>query len=142
MVLRLLPDVEALVSEYLLAHASVSAQVGTRVKNELPAAAVGSESFFPCITFALVDADEVVRQHFDGALVQVMAWGNTKASASLTMRTARAALLEMPDADHDRGVVTSVRTLVGPRWFPDGTVAPPKPRYHADFRIHVHPHLL
>lgn len=137
MVLRLLPDTEALTVDYLLAHTSVAALVGTRVTTELPA-----EPIFPCITVSLVANEERVRKHFDAALVQVLAWGERKADASLLIRTTRAALHEMPDADHDRGVVTAVVTLAGPRWLPDDSVAPPQPRYHCDVAVYLHPHLL
>lgn len=137
MVLRLLPDTEALTVAYLTSHASVAALVGSRVSTELPA-----EPIFPCLTVALITGTEVVREHFDQALVQALAWADTKVAANLLIRTARAALLAMPDADHDRGVVTAVRTLVGPRWFPDDSVSPPQPRYHADFGVWLHPHLL
>lgn len=137
MVLRLLPDTEALLIEYLLAHASVAALVGSRVSTELPASPT-----FPCLTMTLVSGSEIVRQHFDESLVQLSAWADTKVSASLLIRTARAAMLEAPDAEHDRGVVTAVRTLVAPRWFPDDSVVPPRPRYLSDLGVFVHPHLL
>ncbi len=138
MVLRLLPDVEALTVAYLLAHSSIAALVGTRVSAELPPNPV-----FPCVTLTLITGTEVVRQHFDESVVQAMAWDDDRQGANLLGRTLRAALLEMPDSDHARGVVTHVRTLAGPRWFPDDSVAPPQPRYHAgDFGVFVHPHPL
>lgn len=137
MVLRLLPDTEALLVDYLLAHSSVAALVGTRVRTDLPA-----DPIFPCLTLTLVSGDEVVRQHFDESLVQVTAWAERKQAASLLIRTARAVLLEAPDAAHARGVVTGVRTLVAPRWFPDDSVAPPLPRYISDLGVFVHPHPL
>lgn len=137
MVLRLLPDVEALTVSYLAGHASIAALVGSRVSTELPAAPT-----FPCLTVGLVTGDEIVRTHFDSSLVQVTAWGESKTSANLLIRTARAVMLDAPDADHARGVVTAVRTLVGPRWFPDGTVTPPQPRYLCDLAVYCHPHAL
>lgn len=137
MVLRLLPDTEALLVEYLLSHASVAALVGTRVRTELPA-----EPIFPCLTLTLISGSEIVRQHFDESLIQVTAWAERKQDASLLIRTARAALHEAPDVDHDRGVVTGVRNLVAPRWFPDDSVAPPLPRYLFDAGVFVHPHPL
>lgn len=141
MVLRLLPNVERLCVDWLRTHASISALVGTRVHTELPPLAEGAP-LRDTLTVSLVAGTEVVREHFDASLVQLLAWGETKASANLLVRTARAAMLEMPTADHDLGVVTQVRTSVGPRWFPDDSVSPPHPRYHADFGVWVHPHPL
>lgn len=137
MVLRLLPDIEALCVDFLDSHASITAMVGSRVSPELPAGPT-----FPYLTLSLITGDEIVGEHFDSSLIQLAAWGDTKTSASLLIRTARAVMLTAPDADHARGVVTAVRTVVAPRWVPDDSVAPPKPRYLADLRVWHHPHLL
>lgn len=141
MVLRLLPNVERLCVDWLRTHDSISALVGTRVHTELPPLAEGAP-LRDTLTVSLPDTTELVPRHFDRSLVQLLAYGETKASANLLIRTARAVMLDMPDADHDLGVVTAVRGFVGPRWLPDDSVSPPHPRYHADFGVWVHPHPL
>lgn len=137
MALRLLPDIEALLVEYLKAHASVTAQVAQRVSTELPRSPT-----FPLVSLNLVTGSEIVREHLDESVVDVFAWADEKAPANLIIRTVRAALIEAPSAPHPRGVVTSVRTLVVPRWFPDDTTPRPRPRYHASFGVTFHPHPL
>lgn len=136
MPVRLLPDVEALVVECERAHTSITALVGTRVATELPAG-VGQ-----ALTVLLVTGEELIRDHLDEQIVQLSAWGGTKAEANLLVRTARAVLLAAPDSTHARGVVTHVRTVAPPRWLPDDTISPTRPRYIADMGVTVHPHPL
>lgn len=136
MALRLLPDCEALAVAYLKAHASVVAQVAGRVSTELPPGPT-----FPLVTISLVTGTEVVREHLDESVLSVAAWADSKVTANLVIRTVRAALLEMPQSQ-SRGVVTRVRTLIPPRWFPDDTVTPPRPRYICDMGLTAHPHPL
>lgn len=137
MVLRLLPDVEALCVDYLKAHASIVALTTGRVSPELPA-----RPAFPYLTVSLVAGTEVIGDHLDESLIQLAAWANDKTAANLLIRTARAALLEAPESSHARGVITGVRTLVTPHWFPDDVATPARPRYLCDMGVTVHPHLL
>lgn len=136
MPVRLLPDVEALVREYLAGHASVSALVGSRVSTELPSGTGQA------LTILLVTGEEIVRDHLDEQIVQLSAWGGTKAEANLLVRTAWAVLLAAPDSDHARGVVTHVRTVAPPRWLPDDSLTPVRPRYVTDMGVFAHPHPL
>ena len=137
MPLRLLVDVEALAVDHLRAHASVAALVGTRVATELPASPT-----WPFLTVSLVGGIEKLANHLDEQYLDVMAWADSKTSANLLIRTARAALIEARTTSHARGVVTDVRTSSTPRWMPDDAVDPPRPRYHASFAVTCHPHPL
>lgn len=137
MPLRLAVDTEALAVDWLRAHASVSALVGTRVATELPAAPA-----WPFLTVSLVAGVEKFPEHLDEQYLDLQAWGATKASANLLIRTARAALIEARFGSHARGVVTDVRTISTPRWMPDDAVSPPRPRYLAELSLTAHPHLL
>lgn len=134
MTLRLMPDVEALVGDYYRGHASITALVGTRVSTTVPAQ--GTDG----LQLTLVTGNEIVRTHLDEQIIDVAAWDTTKEQANLLIRTARAVLLEASRADHVRGVVTHVRTVITPRWLPDDSVNPPRPRYVGTFGVFVHPH--
>jgi hypothetical protein len=133
MTLRVLPSIERLVVEYLRGSADVQALVNQRVSTALP-----TSPTFPLVSVLLVSGEERVQRHLDAATIQVDAWGGTKDQADLLARTVRAVLLEMPRA-HDTATVTAVITLVAPRWLPDETSEPSRPRYTADYQIVYHP---
>lgn len=134
MPLRLIPSVELLAGDYLRGHASITALVGTRVGTEVPNP--------NGLQITLVTGTELVPTHFDEQIIDVAAWDATKGAADLLIRTARAVLLEASSVSHVRGVVTHVRTVTTPRWLPDDSVNPPRPRYIATFGVFVHPHPL
>ena len=136
MPIRLMPDDEPLVVDYLDSHASVTALVGTRVGTELPPNPV-----FPYLTVQSVAGVEKDPGHLDEAYVDLSAWG-TKAAAKLLIRTARAALLDAPLASHSRGIVSHARTILPPRWLPDESVTPTRPRYVCTVALTIHPHPL
>lgn len=137
MTLRLAVDVEALAVDWLKDHASIAALVGTRVATALPAAPT-----WPFLTVSLVAGAEKVADHLDEQYLDLFAWADTKESAKLLIRTARAVMIEARRGAHDRGVVTDVRTVSTPRWLPDGLDAPVRPRYVCTMALTVHPHRL
>ena len=137
MPLVLIPDVEALAIGYLKAHASITPLVGTRVSSVLPA-----NPTYPYLQVILVAGVEKSPGHLDEAYLQVDAWGTTRDEANLLIRTVRAVLLVSPTVTHTRGVVAYARTVSPPRWVPDDTVTPPRPRYTIDLSMSLHPHLL
>lgn len=137
-----MPSAEALVVEYLKADASIAALVGTRVSTELP-----STPTFPLLTVTLFGGIEKLPRHLHDSYVQLLAWGRSsdqggKADADLLIRTAQAVMLEADTVAHSRGVVTYVRTVQDPRWFPDDAVTPSRPRYLCEVSVTVHPHPL
>jgi hypothetical protein len=74
------PDVEGGVRDYLRAHASVSALVGTRVFFGIPAAPT-----FPLITVTRVGGtDDTSEATIDQALVQIDCWGRLYADTDPT----------------------------------------------------------
>ena len=133
MPLRLLPDVERAVVQFLRASSDVSALVSQRVSTELP----GSPTY-PYVTVRLITGAEIIREHFDAQQIQVDCWADSKASAALLARTVRAAVLTMRSATHDQSVVTQVVTLTTPSWLPDTEVTPPRPRYTFDVQVFIH----
>lgn len=134
MPLRLMPDVEALTVAYLKAAASVQAIVGSRVASERPVT-------LPAVTVLLVTGTEKMREHLDEHVLQIDAWATDKATASLLARTTRAVLLRAPEVPHARGVVSHVRTVTPPRWFPD-TADNQRPRYITEMAVTIHPNPL
>jgi len=137
MPLRLIPDDEALAIDYLDSHASITALVGTRVSTQLPASPT-----FPYLTVQSAAGIEKDANHLDEAYLDLLAWANSKADAKLLIRTARAALLDAPNTTHSRGVVSHARTTLTPRWLPDESINPPRPRYVTTVALTIHPHLL
>lgn len=137
MPLRLPVDTKALTIAYLKQHSSVVAIAGTRISDR----AKGS---FPEITVITFGGREVVVPggtvvHLDETNIQVDCWGadptNDQASTQLLARTVRAALLDMANASHSRGVVTRVRTITPPMDYADEDRA----RVRAEYGVFTHP---
>ena len=146
MVVRLLPNVEALAIDWLKAHDSITALIGSpvaRVYTEIP----GTPTY-PLLTVTLFAGVEKIAEHLDESYVQLAAYGRMpenagKLEAELLCRTARAVLIAARFSDHDRGVVTDVRTVSTPRLLPDdSTPDTPRPRYLCELAMTVHPHPL
>lgn len=144
MALRLQVDVGRLVIAYLLTITEVTAIVSNRIGNVLYA---GSG---PAVQVNDITGDELVPRHLDAAHLQVDAWGGNRAQSLDLARTVRAALLEMPAAtvtalhtvpvpSWATGVATDVATLTRPRWLPDDSVNPPRPRFSGDYQVIAHP---
>lgn len=137
MPIRVIPDPEALEVAYLKAHASITPLVGTRIATELPPNPV-----FPFLTVGLAAGVEKDPGHLDEVYLDLSAWAVTKAEANLLIRTARAVHLDADLVSHTRGVVSNPRTVMPPRWLPDESVNPPKPRYVTTVALTIHPHPL
>lgn len=139
MTVRLLPDVEKLVSVYLRAHTAVTALVAQRVYTVIPNSADAEEPLVRLTQFNSLDAIPNV-PHLDAAFLQVDAYGGPKAVASLIGRTVRAALADLPGT-HDEGIVTGVRTA-GWAYDPDGDFPTARPRFRFDLTVWAHPNPL
>lgn len=135
--IRVLPDAEALVVNYLLAVPEVVAVVDDRIGTELPDAEV-----YPALVVTRVPSLQAVRRHLDAAEIQVDAWADTRTEASDLARTAHAALLVMVGEFDDGlggGVVTGVDETNGLGWLPDQ--ATDRPRFFFQMTVYVHPPL-
>lgn len=137
MSVRLLPDAEQVVIDYLRGHADVMAQVGTRVFWQLPAGVT-----FPAVLVTRLGGRPVIEEHLDAARIQVDVLGGTKKQCWTAAETIRAALVQARHATHPLAVVTDVETESAPAWLPDRVKegAPDRPRYVASYLIYLHPH--
>lgn len=130
----MIPDAEALVSQYLRDQDSIEALVDERVYTALP-----KSPEWPLLMVRRVSGAPVTSRplHLDAAVLQLDAYAETKKQAQTLVETARSELAEL-EGTHDLGVVSGV--LFGPMsWLPDGDYTPAKPRYVADVTVFVHP---
>lgn len=133
MTVRLLPNVESLVVAVLKADDDLDALVGERIGTELYAGSAAA------VQVHLITGDEIVRDHLDGAHVQIDGWGGSKLDAINVIRTARAVLLAYSGVVSGIGVMSGAETITTPQWLPDEAFTPPRPRYVCDMRVYAHP---
>lgn len=133
--LRLLPNVEALVSTYLQDHPDVTAVVGDRVYTVIP-----TKPTWPLIRVHQY-YDEPASQlplHQVASYLQVDGFGGSKVQAWRAAETARAALAADLVGIHGEGVVTGV-DVRGLADDPDDSYSPAKPRFRFSAVIYAHP---
>jgi hypothetical protein len=145
MAVRVMPSSEALAVAYARSHATLITLIPStpatspqtaRVATELPPSQTLS-----WLTVSLAAGIEKDPGHLDEYYLDLMAWG-TKAEAELLIRTARAVFMDAHLVSHTRGVVSNPRTVLPPRWLPDESVNPPKPRYLCTVALTIHPPIL
>jgi len=134
---RKLVDVEALLVAYLATDGPLGALVDDAIGTELPRA-------FPSTGAPRVQAFRAsgttvdpATGHLDRALVQVNAYGSSKAEAWDVFAETYRALLAARAAEHEGAVVTDVERVSGPTWSPDPQTD--APRYVGSFAVTVHP---
>lgn len=130
--LELLPDVEAIVSEYLRTRPRVRALVGDRVYGAFPSKA-GKQ---PLVLVQRVGGIPPLSQPLvvDEADVQLDAWGGPKVVARELAETCRAEIANLEGTVQPGGVIAGVR-FGALRFLPDETFSPPRPRYVFDVVI-------
>lgn len=135
MSVRVAPDIELIVADYLRAHTDVTALVGSRVSTDEPASPV-----YPLLLVEMSDgAYRDGRAHWTfEATIDVECKAATKVAASLLARTALAALMECVGYAHAQGHVVDVAEFTGPDWSPDTVRTPPQPRYEFSVLISAH----
>lgn len=132
--LYLTPNVEALVSAFLREQTEVIALLGDRVYTSLP-----KNPEWPAARVVVIDeAPAGSPLWLVGAVIQVDAWGGTKADAWRIANTCRAAIDRRLVGAHPEGVVTGV-TLGGLLDEPDEDFTPAKPRWLFTSTVHAHP---
>lgn len=146
MAVRVMPSSEQLAVAYARSHATLitlipstpatSPQTG-RVATELP-----PNQTLSMLTVSLAAGIEKDQGHLDEYYLDLSAWAPTKTDADLLIRTARAVFMDAHLVSHTRGVVSNPRTVLVPRWLPDESVNPPKPRYVATVALTIHPPIL
>lgn len=134
MPLRLIPLADKIAVAWLAAHSEVTAIFGTRI-----ATALDPNPTFPFLTVTLYAGAEKSQRNLDEQYLQLDSWGLTRAGAAAGIAIARAALIEAPSGSHTGAVVSHVRTVSTPRWMPDDTVTPPRPRYMCELAVSIHP---
>lgn len=131
MVLRVLPDAELLTVNWLAGIDEIATLYGA-IYTEIPA---GADP--PIIRVLRVGGTPTVRQHLDGARLQIDVWcaeGEKQAAHDLA-RLVQAAMHTMTGV-HDEGVVTGVDDGVF-AWNPDDTTG--WAGYSADYLVYLHP---
>lgn len=134
--IRPLVDVEALV----IAHLGVDAELAALtvdVASETPAGFPSDGAPFVQAFRATATTVDPGTGHLERAVLQVNAYGASKAGAWDVMAETYRALLEAPSAAHAGAVVTDVLRLSGPTWSPDPLTD--APRYTSSFAVTVHP---
>ena len=136
MPVRVLPDAEQVVIDYLLGQADVTAILGDddRVHSQVP-----DEPVYPLVTVRRLGGSPVVREHLDVALLQIDCYADTKPVARDVAATILAALYDASRVSHPLAVVCDVVETRGLTWLPDTIVPSPRPRYSFDVEVKLHP---
>lgn len=133
----MIPYVEKIASDYLRDHPDVEA-LGARVVGKTP-----SSTSEPWVRVTQLDAanEPTSRpEHLIDYLIQFDCYAGSdggQPEANLLTRTVRAALHDMPDADHDDAVVTDVRFTSMAR-IPDVEFEPARERFVLDATVYMH----
>lgn len=134
---RVIPDVEALAVDYLLAEPAVAALVDEEVDTELPGDFLKR---LPRVRlFRVGGLAGANKGYIDRARLQVEAWGGTKASANDVAREALRALLEAPEAAHAGAEVTDAAQDLGLVWSPDPDTDCPRYLFGVVLTLHSTP---
>lgn len=136
MTLTVIPDVEALVGDYLRSHADIVA-LGANVATRTPA-----KFTRPWVKITQLDdptVNDSRSDHLIEYMLQLDCYAGSEGGtieASLLSRTVRAALSEMPGV-HDGVTVTGVRHVSAPR-IPDTDFEPARERVARTEIVWVH----
>lgn len=131
---RLLPDAERLVGDFLRGHTDVVALVGTRVTTALP-----REPTWPAVTLSRLGGVPSLAGYLDDARLELACYGATKQQAHGLARTVEAAMLTIVGVRALGTVTYVVEEGEGLRWDPDEAFEPDQPRYRMLFDVYLHP---
>lgn len=137
MTLQLLPDIEAISINWLLAHPDVGVD---RIYTEIPEGPT-----YPFVTvLRIAGRPRPQPRWLDQAQLQVAAWGDdgelSREATRDLCETCIAALHEMKNEVTTLGVVTAVEDIIGPRSLPDPETS--FPRFMGEVLITAHPLVL
>lgn len=135
MTVTLLPDSEALLSQFLRDQDEIEALVGDRVYTVIP-----NEPTWPLLKLTRVAGAPVLSRplRIDAPTLQLDAYANTKAAAHTLMATARAVIAERIEGVHSLGVVSGA-IFGSMSWLPDPSYSPARARFTGDVTLTVHP---
>lgn len=130
-----LVDVEAILVAHAAADVDLDALVDGAVSTELPAdfPAEGDER----VQLFRVSSTDQANGYIERAVVQVNAYGSTRALAFDVARAALRALRRAEGVAFADGIVTAVDRLTGPSWSPDPITS--APRFTLSLAVTVHP---
>lgn len=137
MSLVILPDVEAELSRWLRIQPELQTLVDTRVYTVIP-----GNAEFPLVTLRRITGSPPLAHvnWFDQPVIQVEAYGGTKAQARTVAATVMALLQErLVGAILNGAMVTVGLDLVGYLYLPDSSWEPAKPRYLFSANLMVRP---
>lgn len=131
----LLPNLEALVSDFLRDQAEIVALVGDRVYTALP-----SGVQFPAMRVTQFYSLPLMNRPLwlTGGQLQIEAWGGTKGQAFGAVTTAMGVMAARLTGVHAFGCVTGV-DFAGLRDQPDENYEPAKPRWLCTATVYAHP---
>ncbi len=129
-----MPDVPKLVRSYLLGVSQVTNIVDTRVGTRAASTVV-----YPYLTVQRIGGGEMVEYRLDRAVIDFNAWSDEEETASLLIRTVRAAMKAARGYTTGDAVVTSVTDVLAPQWLPDRERTPPTPRFVMSMAVVVRP---
>lgn len=126
-------DAELIVTTALLADAGVTTIVERRVGTELPARPV-----FPAVRLTRIGGTAIDPEsdHVEAALLQLDAFGETKAQAFDLVNACRVALRAVTGVQ-PAGVVSTIR-FGSVAWVPDDNFTPARSRYALDLTVYAH----
>lgn len=130
----LLPYIEKLLVDFLLAQPEIEALVSDRVYTELP-----ESKAFPLVRihqFGTLPARNP--RWLETSTVQIEAYGGTKNTAHTIAQTCAGVMQARLQGSHDEGVVTGV-TFTGFADISDETFTPAKPRWLFVAQVTAHP---
>jgi hypothetical protein len=127
---------EELLIDWLLDQTAVTDLLsGARIYTVLPASPT-----FPIVrAFRIGGGPDSRLLWLDHPLIQFDVWGGAKAQARLIADTIRSQIAYGLVGEHELGTVTAVESVGGPRWLPDASYTPAKPRWSFDVTFAVHP---
>lgn len=128
MAVVLLPDIEAMTSQYLRQHADVTALVADRVVTIL-----GKDQQYPAVRITRIAGAPTTSTILvlDEAWLQLDVFGGSQKQARDIAATCQAALKDFPSYASSLGRVTGIR-FGSFAYQPDEAFSPPKPRYRFD----------
>lgn len=138
MTVTLLPDAQAIVSQYLRSRSEITALVDQRVVSHL--ARDPESQTYPVLRVVRIAGAPVysVPLFLDEAWFQIDAFGGTTAQAWTLAATAQAVLTELPSYNTALGQITGVRFGSFAEQ-DDDNFSPPKPRWRFDFTAWTRP---
>lgn len=132
MPVRMLPDAERLVADYLRGHADVAALVTTRVSTELP-----PQPVYPLVTLSRIGGVPAIPNYLDNPRIEIYCWATGRQAARTLAATVQAAMFQIVGVRPLGTVTGAVEDGLGPRWDPDTRTN--VPRYTLLFELYIHP---